>query len=74
MLIEEQPKEQKKSFKTGISYYVPNNGIEWIDSSQKIKKNSTSTYSLCFTKKTKTIRLRFRFLYLCKSKNKIIKQ
>ena len=31
MLIEKQSTEQEKSFKTGISYYVPNNGIEWID-------------------------------------------
>jgi len=24
-------KKDERDFKTGISYYVPNNGIEWID-------------------------------------------
>ncbi len=31
MLIEKQGKSSEFKFKTGISYYVPNNGIEWID-------------------------------------------
>lgn len=33
MLIEKKGKSKEYDFKTGISYYVPNNGIEWIDTS-----------------------------------------
>ena len=31
MLINKKEQNKEFDFKTGISYYVPNNGIEWID-------------------------------------------
>lgn len=34
MLINKQAKQQENDFKTGISYYVPNNGIEWINTTE----------------------------------------
>ena len=33
MLIDTKLQKDEFDFKTGISYYVPNNGIEWIDTS-----------------------------------------
>lgn len=34
MLIDKQTKQQENDFKTGISYYVPNNGVEWINTTE----------------------------------------
>lgn len=31
MFIEDKARKQEYNFKTGISYYIPNNGIEWIN-------------------------------------------
>lgn len=31
MLINTMDKQEEFSYKTGISYYIPNNGIDWID-------------------------------------------
>ena len=31
MLIDNPLNKKQLNFKTGISYYVPNNGIEWVN-------------------------------------------